>query len=88
MEYIYNPQGVCSKEMKIEVEGNTIKNVEVIGGCPGNTVGVSKLLKGMNIDEAIKRLKGILCGNKDTSCPDQLAQALENIKSKTQNEQM
>ena len=84
MEYIYSPKGVCSKEMKIEVEGNTIKNVEIIGGCPGNTVGVSRLLKGMNIDEAIKRLKGILCGNKGTSCPDQLARALENIKSETQ----
>lgn len=82
MEYIYNPKGVCSKAMKIEVDGNTIKNVEIIGGCPGNTVGVSNLIKGMNIDEAIKRLKGILCGNKGTSCPDQLAIALENIKSK------
>lgn len=82
MEYIYNPKGVCSKAMRIEVEGNTIKNVEIIGGCPGNTVGVSNLIKGMNIDEAIKRLKGILCGNKGTSCPDQLAIALENIKSK------
>ena len=82
MKYTYNPQGVCSRKMEIEVDGNTIKNVEIIGGCPGNTVGVSRLLKGMNIDEAIKRLKGILCGNKGTSCPDQLAQALENIKYK------
>lgn len=85
MKYTYNPQGVCSRKMEIEVDGNTIKNVEIIGGCPGNTVGVSRLLKGMNIDETIKRLKGILCGNKGTSCPDQLAQALENIKFKTQN---
>lgn len=85
MKYTYNPQGVCSRKMEIEVDGNTIKNVEIIGGCPGNTVGVSRLLKGMNINEAIKRLKGILCGNKGTSCPDQLAQALENIKFKTQN---
>ena len=81
MEYIYNPKGVCSKVMKIDVENNVIKNV---GGCPGNTVGVARLVKGMDIDEAIKRLKGILCGNKGTSCPDQLARALENIKN-TQN---
>ena len=80
MEYIYNPIGVCSKEMKIEVENNIIKNVKILGGCPGNTIGVTRLIKGMSIDEAIKRLKGILCGNKGTSCPDQLATALENIK--------
>ena len=84
MEYIYNPKGVCSKTMKIEVENNTIKNVEIIGGCPGNTFGVSQLLKGMNIDEAINKLKGILCGNKGTSCPDQLSIALENIKKEIQ----
>ncbi len=80
MEYIYSPMGVCSQRMKIEVENNIIKNVEIIGGCPGNTLGVARLIKGMDIDEAIKRLKGILCGNKGTSCPDQLAKALENIK--------
>lgn len=83
MEYIYNPKGVCSKVMKIDVENNVIKNVEIIGGCPGNTVGVTRLVKGMSIDEAIKRLKGILCGNKGTSCPDQLARALEHIKQNT-----
>ena len=81
MEYIYNAKGACSKVMKINVENNVIKSVEIIGGCPGNTVGVANLVKGMNIDEAIKRLKGILCGNKGTSCPDQLAMALENIKN-------
>ena len=85
MEYIYNPIGVCSKRMKIEVENNIIKNVEILGGCPGNTLGVAKLIRGMNIDEAIKRLKGILCRDKGTSCPDQLAIALENIKKELQN---
>ena len=85
MEYIYNPIGVCSKRMKIEVENNIIKNVEILGGCPGNTLGVAKLIRGINIDEAIKRLKGILCGDKGTSCPDQLAIALENIKKELQN---
>ena len=77
MEYVYEPQGVCSYEMKIEV-----KKVTIEGGCAGNTLGVSRLVEGMNIDEAIKRLKGIQCGLKGTSCPDQLAKALENIKEK------
>ena len=78
MEYRYKPQGVCSQEMIIEVEGDTIKKVTIQGGCAGNTVGVSRLIEGMKIQEA-KRLKGIQCGYKGTSCPDQLAQALEKI---------
>lgn len=82
MKYTYSPKGVCSQLMEIEVEGDIIKNVKIIGGCAGNTVGVSRLLEGMQIDEAIKRMKGIPCGYKTTSCPDQLAQALEEIKSK------
>lgn len=82
MEYVYEPQGICSYEMKIEVEKETIKKVTIEGGCAGNTLGVSRLVEGMNIDEAIKRLKGIQCGLKGTSCPDQLAKALENIKEK------
>lgn len=85
MEYRFEPQGVCSYEMIIEVDGNTIKKVTIEGGCAGNTVGVSRLIEGMNIDEAIKRLKGIQCGYKGTSCPDQLAIALEEIKEKTNN---
>ena len=82
MEYKYKPKGVCSYEMTIEVEGDTIKKVTIEGGCAGNTVGVSKLVEGMKIEEAIKRLKGIPCGMKGTSCPDQLARALEEIKNK------
>ncbi len=85
MEYVYEPKGVCSRKMKIEVENNIIKNVEIVGGCAGNTVGISRLIQGMNINEAIKRLKGILCGTKGTSCPDQLAIALENIKKSKNN---
>ena len=77
MIYTYKPQGVCSYEMKIEVDGDTIKKVTIEGGCAGNTVGVSRLVEGMDIDEAIKRLKGIQCGYRGTSCPDQLAIALE-----------
>ena len=80
MEYRYQPKGVCSYEMIIEVDGDTIKKVVIEGGCAGNTVGVSRLVEGMKIDEAIKRLKGIPCGFKGTSCPDQLAIALEKLK--------
>ena len=82
MNYIYEPKGVCSHEMTIEVEVDPIKKVIIEGGCAGNTVGVSKLVEGMKIDEAIKRLKGIPCGYKGTSCPDQLARALEELKEK------
>lgn len=80
MIYQYEPKGVCSMQMNIEVEDEIIKNVEIIGGCAGNTQGVSALVKGMNINEAIKRLKGIDCRGRGTSCPDQLAIALERIK--------
>jgi len=73
MEYRYKTQGVCSSEI--------ILNVKVIGGCDGNLKGISQLLIGMNIDDAISRLKGIKCGFKDTSCPDQIAKALEEMKS-------
>lgn len=80
MEYRYTPQGVCSRQMIFEIEGNIVKSVKIIGGCAGNTVGISKLVEGLTIDEVIKRLKGIPCGFKGTSCPDQLAIALEKIK--------
>ena len=83
MEYRYTPSNrVCSQEMIIEVDGDTLKKVTIIGGCAGNTLGVSNLIQGMNIDEAISRLKGIQCGKKGTSCPDQLSIALEEVKKK------
>ena len=83
MEYRYIPSNrVCSQEMIIKLDGDIIKEVTIVGGCAGNTVGVSNLVKGMKIDEAIKRLKGIPCGVKGTSCPDQLAIALEEAASK------
>lgn len=79
MKYI--PNGVCSRQIDIEVDGDVISSVSFTGGCNGNTQGISSLVKGMNIDEAIRRLSGIRCGFKETSCPDQLAQALKQIKS-------
>ena len=80
MTYQYEPKGVCSRQMIIEVENEIIKSVEIIGGCAGNTKAVSVLVSGMNINEAIKRLRGIDCRGRGTSCPDQLAIALEKIK--------
>lgn len=80
MIYEYEPKGVCSIRMNIEVEGEIIKTVKIIGGCAGNTKGVSVLVEGMNINDAIKKLKGIDCRGRGTSCPDQLAIALEKIK--------
>lgn len=80
MEYRYKPEGVCSREMVIIMDGNIIQSVKIVGGCPGNTLAVSSMVEGRTIDEVIKKLKGILCGTKGTSCPDQLAKALEEIK--------
>lgn len=83
MTYSYEPRGVCSRRMDIEVEENIIKSVRIMGGCSGNTQGISILVAGMNIDDAIRKLKGIDCGGRGTSCPDQLAIALEKIKEQT-----
>ena len=77
--YTYNTIGVCSKQIQFVVEDNKLVNVNFIGGCPGNLIGISKLVEGMEITEAINRLKGISCGGKETSCPDQLAIALEQL---------
>lgn len=82
MEYRFKPEGVCSKEMIIELDGDIIKSVKIVGGCPGNTVGLTYMIQGRKIDEVIGKLKGIPCGARSTSCPDQLAIALENIKHK------
>lgn len=75
----YTPKGVCSRHMNIDVEDGVITRVEVIGGCNGNLQGIARLLQGMTAAEAIRRLDGIRCGSKDTSCPDQLAQALKSL---------
>ena len=80
--YVYKTSGVCSTEIHVEMENDNIKSVEFVRGCPGNLFGISSLVKGMNIDEAISKLEGIKCRDKATSCPDQLAQALKEIKNK------
>lgn len=81
MTYEYKPVGVCSKNISVELDGDVIKSVQFVGGCNGNTQGVGALVAGMNVDEAIKRLSGIKCGFRSTSCPDQLAHALEQAKA-------
>lgn len=74
---VYRPHGVCSSRIEVSIDKETIADVRFTGGCSGNTQGVATLVKGMNVNEAIKRLRGIRCGFKTTSCPDQLADALE-----------
>ncbi|MBD5105911.1 MAG: TIGR03905 family TSCPD domain-containing protein [Lachnospiraceae bacterium] len=75
----YKPVGVCSSSIDIQVENDTIKSVSFTGGCNGNLQGISSLVQGMKPEEAIMKLKGIKCGYKNTSCPDQLAIALERM---------
>ncbi len=73
----YSPSGVCSRKIEIDVEDGIIQSVTFTGGCSGNTQGVSRLLVGMRVEDAIERLDGIRCGFRPTSCPDQLAKALK-----------
>ena len=75
----YATQGTCSREINFDVEDNKLRNVSFKGGCNGNLKGISSLVVGMKAEDAIARLKGIKCGFKPTSCPDQLARALEEI---------
>ena len=81
MKYEYNTKGTCASKIIIEVENGIVNDVRFVGGCNGNTQGISRLVKGMTVDETIKRLEGINCRGKGTSCPDQLAKALVKIKS-------
>ncbi len=77
----YKTSGTCSTMIDLEVDGDTIRSVAFTNGCNGNLQGISSLVRGMKIDDAINKLKGIKCGFKNTSCPDQLAKALEAYKS-------
>lgn len=81
MTYTYRPKGVCSQLMEIDTEGTKITGLKVYGGCDGNLKGISKLIIGMEINDVIQSLEGIRCGFKPTSCPDQLAKALKELKS-------
>ncbi|MBQ8836123.1 MAG: TIGR03905 family TSCPD domain-containing protein [Clostridia bacterium] len=82
MIYTFKPKGVCPAEIRIELdEDNIIRGINAVGGCSGNLQGISVLAEGMSASEAVKRLKGIRCSFKQTSCPDQIAQALEEFLS-------
>ena len=78
---IYKTSGTCSSAINLEVEGDIIKSVSFTGGCNGNLQGISRLVEGMKVEDAISRLKGIRCGFKNTSCTDQLARALESLEA-------
>lgn len=82
MTYNFTPKGVCARNITIETDGDIVTSVKFTGGCNGNTSGISKLVEGMKIDEVISRLENITCGFKSTSCPDQLAKALKQLKEK------
>lgn len=83
MEHIFKPRGVCSHEMRVEIEDGIIRKVEVKGGCHGNLQGISRLLVGMRAEDAIEKMQGIRCGFKNTSCPDQLSKALAECLEKS-----
>ena len=80
MHYSYRPRGVCSQNFDFDLEDGKIVSLKVTGGCDGNLKGIASLLAGMEIDEAIRRMEGIRCGFKSTSCPDQLAKALRAFR--------
>ena len=83
MTYTFRPRGVCSQQMQVEVDDQgIIQELQVLGGCSGNLQGIASLVRGMPAEEAIRRLKGIRCGFKSTSCPDQLARGLEKALGK------
>lgn len=82
MKYTYKTTGTCSVGINMEIENDVVKDVQFVGGCNGNTQGISHLVRGMKVDEVIERLKGINCNGRGTSCPDQLAKALAEYKAK------
>lgn len=82
MTYTYQPKGVCSRQMTFDIEDGVIHSVDIVGGCSGNLQGISRLVEGMKVEDAIERMRGIKCGFKPTSCPDQLAIALSEATRK------
>ena len=84
--YVFKTSGVCSKEIRFEIEDDVIKSVEFVGGCPGNLIGIKSLVEGSTVDDVIEKLKGIGCGSKSTSCPDQFTKALELYKKRKEKQ--
>ena len=81
MQYEYKTKGTCSQRIFFDVEDGKVKNVQFVGGCNGNLKGIAALVEGMDVADVISRVEGIHCGMKATSCPDQLAQALKEVKA-------
>ncbi len=77
MQYVYTTKGTCSRQIIVELEDGVVQSVQFVGGCNGNTKGISSLVAGMKAEDVIRRCQGITCGMKPTSCPDQLARALQ-----------
>lgn len=83
---VFYPEGVCSMMIEIETDGDVISDVVFTGGCNGNLSGISKLIKGMKVEDVIEKLEGTTCGFKETSCPDQLAKALKQHTAESAGE--
>ena len=81
MQFEYKTKGTCSQRIFFEIEDGKVHNVQYLGGCNGNLQGIGRLVEGMEVDEVIKRVEGIHCGMRPTSCPDQLATALKEAKA-------
>ena len=81
MAYEYTTQGTCARKILFDIQDGKVRDVQFVSGCHGNTQGVAALVEGMDVDDVIARLKGIKCGGKPTSCPDQLATALEAVRN-------
>lgn len=84
MKYTYKTRGTCSTQITFDLDGNVVRNVKYFGGCNGNLQGISSLVEGLTVDEIEKKLSGIRCGFKSTSCPDQLAKAVREALTKEQ----
>lgn len=80
-KFSYTPRGVCSAQIDFEIEDGIVKNVKFTRGCSGNTQGIARLVEGMKADEVVERLKGLNCNGRGTSCPDQLARAIEEAQN-------
>ena len=85
MSYLYKTKGTCSSQIEVELDGNIVKNVKFTGGCMGNLQAIPKLVEGMTVDEVVRRISGIDCHGKGTSCGDQLAKALQEAYAASNN---
>ena len=82
MKQSFKPAGICANAIDFEVQNGVVKNVKFYGGCPGNHLGIERLVEGMKVEDVIDRLSGVTCGHRATSCPDQLACALKAVAGK------